>query len=92
MTMNILNNIDWQEDLEWELVDSKSDMILGDTFLIEQKRLREERQKVEEADHKLTEELFSASIVNDNPIIRENIIKSLKYTGNNVVKKNKKIR
>lgn len=52
------NATDWEDDLEWEPIDSTPEMVLGDPILEQQKRLREERQKVEEADHKLTEELF----------------------------------
>lgn len=48
----------WQDELEWEPMDSRQEIVLGDPILEQQKRLREERRKVEEADHQLTEELF----------------------------------
>lgn len=85
-------NIDWQDELEWEQVYSTPEMVLGDPILEEQKRLREERQKVEEADHKLTEELFNTPIpiIDYNAIIDNKLIKSFRNTGNDVVQKIKK--
>lgn len=55
---NMKNDVDWQTELEWEPMDTTPEMVLGDPILEQQKRLREERKKVEESDHKLTEELF----------------------------------
>ena len=89
---NSKNNIDWQDELEWEPIDSTPEMVLGDPILQQQKKLREERQKVEESDHKLTEELFHTPtpIIDYNVIIDNKFIESFRNTGNNVVKKIKR--
>ncbi len=89
---------DWKDELEWETVDSTPDMVLGDPILIEQKRLREERMKVEEADHKLTEELFNEKSYThsykDNNAI--GVYKKIKSSGktivHNIIKNTSKIK
>jgi hypothetical protein len=83
---------DWKDELEWEAVDSTPDMVIGDPILAEQRRLREERLKVEEADHKLTEELFSNSIIENEVFIKlkeggNKIIEKIKTSGKHAVKK-----
>lgn len=50
--------MNWSDMLEMEHIDSTSNMVLEDPIIEEKKRLQEERKKVEESDHKLTEELF----------------------------------
>lgn len=53
----------WEEELEWEMCDITPDMLVGDPILKEQQRMREERIKIEEADHELTEELFQEKVI-----------------------------
>lgn len=89
---------DWKDELEWETVDSTPDMVLGDPILAEQRRLREERLKVEEADHKLTEELFNeksyTQSYKDNNVI--GVYKKIKSSGktivHNIIKNTSKIK
>lgn len=73
---------DWQDVLEWEPIDSTPDMVLGDPFVEQQQKLREERRKIEEADHKLTEELFSNLTVDKN-----NILITLKENSNKIMQR-----
>ena len=85
-------NNDWQDIIEWELIDSTPDMVLGDPILEQQQRLREERRMVEEADHQLTEELFSNSKKDNEVFINlkeqgNKIIQRIKTSGKHVVDK-----
>jgi hypothetical protein len=80
------NIIDWQGILEWEPIDSTHDMLVGDPLLKEQQRLREERQKVEEADHELTEELFESEKVGKKQSIKDKSVEVLNMMKSSSIK------